>query len=985
MHLYYYHYRKKFNILHSFDSDIHLHTVEVELVFSNENHEFDKFSDVENTIVQCFQRYDNQCLNDLKEFHEIMPTIENLGYFLYENIKNVLAETNYKLVKLDIGENPSRIYTITDFLITGELTKDSLPNDYRTKTFILNHYNEVLNKYQESQENQGNQGNQEKIAENLHIENAKECLAGVNQQEKQNIQSYELEGWEEFTRPVTIKSKLLAMYGYVYTLIASILFGLYLFTIKSIPSGDEIYLHLGKAKYLYSQILNNHFSPIYMLNWFNGYLMFVKSPPLPYYLLACCQWITGGDVVTGYYVLITVVMVVGSFGFVALGRTCNKSILGIMLGIVWLFIPETIRVVVTVGDIQYLVAMAFVPHLFLSVYQYLKTNRKRNLFKMALLAALICLSDFEVTLIAFLSVFVIFIGKSLYFKKGRKLFDSYIWILIGIGFTMPWLYEAVVSGKIWTYHVGREGFYLDVVLIGLLLLSAIFIDHINRFYLLASFILLMLSIGVHPYFLTFAYLSFFISLVSCNQCRKRFLFLIISILILNVAFNWSTISKTKSTEKTTSKEIELRAKTLGIDSAMNITKNRLLILGIGDEGSLPVYYALMNHKNVLYSYGIVNHSLVINSNIEQLKYALYTKHFEYIFDRSIELGCDVILISKNNLRFSNEEITSLNDAAEKQGFTLQSEDGKEYLFKKDISGTYGTNTKYEGLAIGSSSKIISIMYPYYEEGHSNSLDDYDVDDLLKYKKIYLSGIQFKDRSAAEEKIEKLGKAGVEVLIDMDSIPNDEATGRQKFLGVTAQNTVFHEKFPTLMYKGNAYVSKNFSEGNSSFGTVYLENMKNATGYVKMGNKVLSFYGTSDDSNIKFISFNMLYHTLETNDEQTNRIISDIIGLDQGSTPTREIESISIEYQNNIIKINSNQDGVNTALSYQDEFYSKNQIDRQNNLLIVNKGETIIHFSKYDMKKGIVLTVIEGIALMITLLYKMIRNKIEKDLRNANKM
>ena len=61
-----------------------------------------------------------------------------------------------------------------------------------------------------------------------------------------------------------------------------------------------------------------------------------------------------------------------------------------------------------------LVAMAFVPHLFLSVYQYLKTNRKRNLFKMALLAALICLSDFEVTLIAFLSVFVIFIGS---FKK----------------------------------------------------------------------------------------------------------------------------------------------------------------------------------------------------------------------------------------------------------------------------------------------------------------------------------------------------------------------------------------------------------------------------------------------------------------------------------------------------------------------------------------------------------------------------------------
>src|SRR5574344_1122999 len=363
MHLYYYHYSKKFNILHSFDDNVHLHTVEAELIFLDESQDFDKFGDMEQKLAQYFQYFDNQYLNELKEFKDTVPTIENLGYVLFENLKILMSSTNYKLVKLNIGENPSRKYTITDFLVTGNITKDSLPDDLRTEEYITEHYAEVLKKYnakkaqmkleQEkySLAEQGKQNNQsesdnaqgkalQEMSQDSDTPDLEEVLL-----DGKNVQSYEFERWNEPPKPITLRSRIIALYGFVYTTIISALFGLYLFTIHSIPNGDEIYLHLGKAKYLYNEIVNKQFSPIYMLNWFNGYLMFVKSPPLPYYLLALCQWITGGDIVLGYYILVVFAMCIGSYGFVEFGKKCDNSFIGIIFGILWLFNPETVRVV----------------------------------------------------------------------------------------------------------------------------------------------------------------------------------------------------------------------------------------------------------------------------------------------------------------------------------------------------------------------------------------------------------------------------------------------------------------------------------------------------------------------------------------------------------------------------------------------------------------------------------------------------------------
>ncbi|WP_310603451.1 6-carboxytetrahydropterin synthase [Anaerosporobacter sp.] len=119
--LHYYKFKYYFSAQHSMTKlkeDMHPHTFTVVLyieTYGNDNIEL--FSKVEEFLEEYFSRFTGEKLNDLSCFVREIPTIEAMGEYFYEEVKEKLQHVNLDLIQLEICENPLRIYSISDRII----------------------------------------------------------------------------------------------------------------------------------------------------------------------------------------------------------------------------------------------------------------------------------------------------------------------------------------------------------------------------------------------------------------------------------------------------------------------------------------------------------------------------------------------------------------------------------------------------------------------------------------------------------------------------------------------------------------------------------------------------------------------------------------------------------------------------------------------------------------------------------------------------
>jgi uncharacterized membrane protein len=227
---------------------------------------------------------------------------------------------------------------------------------------------------------------------------------------------------------------------------------------------------------------------------------------------------------------------------------------------------------------------------------------------------------------------------------------------------------------------------------------------------------------------------------------------------------------------------------------------------------------------------------------------------------------------------------------------------------------------------------------------------------MKYKKIYLSGFFYNNRNDAETLVREIADAGVQVFVDMSRIPADPLTNRMTFLNIDAQPITFNNRYPNLVTENNVIRAKSFAEDYETWNTVYLNGLTNATGYAWFENSPrLDFIGTGDNKNVTFIGFNLLFHAYMAEDNDVKEIMNSVMDLQEDKLPDRKIVPISIEYGTNMITIHSEYDNVNTTLAYHDIFESEQPIRSMNNLLIVDKGTTIIRMSYPHLTGGLLVT------------------------------
>ncbi|MBQ7925057.1 MAG: 6-carboxytetrahydropterin synthase, partial [Lachnospiraceae bacterium] len=73
----------------------------------------------EQAIKQYLLKYRGKYLNELDEFQEMLPTIENICEVLYKAIGQIVHRHGTRLVQIEVGDSPVALYAIGERLLLG--------------------------------------------------------------------------------------------------------------------------------------------------------------------------------------------------------------------------------------------------------------------------------------------------------------------------------------------------------------------------------------------------------------------------------------------------------------------------------------------------------------------------------------------------------------------------------------------------------------------------------------------------------------------------------------------------------------------------------------------------------------------------------------------------------------------------------------------------------------------------------------------------
>ncbi len=791
------------------------------------------------------------------------------------------------------------------------------------------------------------------------------------------------------TEKDTLSRRKLNIYFVIGVVILAVLAVIGVVHFKSVvpePSGNDVWGHLYKSEYLYKAMKRGKLYPLYDETWYNGIQLYRYWPPLSYYITAFLMYFTGGNVINAYYLLFGVYIFFGGLAFLFIGRRIGRPVFGTALAMLWFFMPENARMYIDEGNMPRMVVSFLLPYLIYFIWVYLREEKKWAL-------AGILIFTMMITVTHIMMIAMIGIGTFLFLlfdhhrKMGiRRQVIILLTMICGILTMGVWLVPSLSGGissmdseaasdvmTMWMSDLSSSlnplnrlngdtgAFYFGISVVLLSVAGILLADNRKKSgFVLALVILVLTTPDVLPIlrkmpmsqalwmtrFTVIAYGFFFLSLIEWNRLRKPFVIVALLILVIDAIPSF------------TFERYDVPANDDGVavsDLLRDNTTQRASLMDLSSLGSYPSY-GLCTDGGVSYTFGWAWQGAATADNIMLLNQALENEQYDYLFDRSVELGDDTVAIDRTYIGAKGKTLQDVTASAEKSGYTLIYESDRVCLFKLDSPDEFGVVTQYDGIAIGDYAYGITLAFPVFKAGMSSNIEDYSVDELKKYSTVILTGFTYDNRQNAENMVRILADAGVNVVIDMTHVPADSATRQHVFLGVTDMSVSLKSSYPMLTYDGEQISTTVFPDDMSEWNTGYITGSMNVTGTFTYEMEQLAFAASDEDSqNIKYVGLNLLYYYSVTGDSGAEKIVEDILGVSPEKLPERILIPISKEITDDkmVITVSDIPAGIeagaviNTTLAYQDIFVSDSEIVDENNMLCVGMGETNIKF-KYPL-------------------------------------
>lgn len=998
-----YRYKFEVNAYHSVlinnkRGNVHPHTFEISLFIKINDNNFLLYNDVEKIVEKFLDNYREKEINLIKPFDKLEPSIENIGDVLFTNLKQILSDNNIELIKLEISENPTRVYIANhDSKNDGykeKIAKIIMKNNIDTST------KEIVDKLTNEDVHDDFIEQAATVTEVKSRKNNKDILSPNIGQEILSEGTHVVKKLNNMLHPKVKLGLCLLVLG-VATIILMVT---YPWGAKGYPWGADTYGHIFKADMLYNSIKDGNIYPLFNEYWYNGIQPFRYWGPLSYYVFAGCEFIAGGNPINAYVIFVGLVFFIGGLSWIIWGVRTNRIVLSLTLGILWFFLPENLRIFFIAGNMPRVVINTLMPFLFYFIWEFVEYKKKFSIIPMTIFMCAIIMCHLMIGAMIGISCFIFLLIYSIVHKNPRQSAETILSMLLSFAICGIWVYPALHGGLVSMDSGATSSQMMELLStkftislnpilrmlsasnmgdfyygISILLISILGIMVANKKCLPGFITSIIIFLGTTTAFVPIlikmpfsqllwmvrfapiAYGFFIISLLNWTECKKQFVIAMIILIAVDssLSFNPKVYPEIKTDEVKNT-----------LNSAKKITNQRISLLDDSTFGSYPSFYMCNQGKKVPYSYGWAWQGAATSQNIMLLNTALEKGYYNYMFDRSLEMGCDTVIIAKAAMDKNKRSFGIINKSAKLSEYDLCDETSEGYVFHRKTPEQFGIITKYSGLCIGKSSTDVTLQYPSFEIGKSSNIEDYTIDELSKYKVIYLSNFIYNNRNKAENMVSSLSKKGIKVVIDMNKIPADSITNRTEFLGVTTQPITFENKMPDLYYNNKIYETTEFKDEYKKWNSVYLNNVPNVTGFSKLKDKKIVFLGKGkgENKNITFLGFNLMFHGMENEDKQVISMMNEVVGSNEAILPKRNIMPINLKYDKNLITINSPKENINTTLSFLDAYSSNRSIYSKQSLLNVSKGETKIRITYPYLFQGITLSLIGLTGLSILLIY-----------------
>ena len=673
----------------------HSHTIDMCMFLvkketeSAEGKKFQSYAEVEKIIDEYYRKYNGTFVNEISPFDKEMPTIEKLGETFFDDLKGIFEGTGYAMTRMEISEIPSRIYVISDFLKTGEVTADSSKSEMDMESYI-NHTKKYLDFYIKNADkinHSEEENNEDTVIEEVAATDEKVAKTEPEPQLK-------LKKWQ-YTAIAALVSVLLA--GVVW--LGLILTGNY-------PAGEDVYLYLTKSDYLYKQIASGNFFPDILSTWFAGYELFGASAPLSTYVLAIMQFIVGGEVINSYILYLSVCAGIGLFGWYLNGSLNKRYIIGMVLGAIWTFMPVNYNMIMLEGNLPIVFVLALVPYVIYASRRIIIEAKVSMIILQAVIMAAMLLTDFNSSVLLLVALIIVLICFGFSHKRAATTVMACVGLLLSCGIVSGWLVNVagIEFAETFVPDVAHTNVGLVIMLMAVL---CIFISsgHTRYAFVLSvvyGLLVLLASIdnatvvpmGKYIFsgkYAIIVYALFIMGMTEWKKAKRSVVVVITTLIVVCCVPNIVSVTDWQFDDNSLyDKEVQ-KIKDQGIGVAVDKTDARLFLADSDMKSSFPAYYASVNNKNITFNYKLDELAPAGKKVIEQMSYSVTATQYTYLFDRILEGGNDTAAIRKNDIIADTKDERLENDLQDALETFVSSKETFYYDWFYDES----TNIHYE--------------------------------------------------------------------------------------------------------------------------------------------------------------------------------------------------------------------------------------------------------------------------------------------------
>ncbi|RME45565.1 MAG: hypothetical protein D6791_10410 [Chloroflexi bacterium] len=677
--------------------------------------------------------------------------------------------------------------------------------------------------------------------------------------------------------------------------------------VRLYPWASDTMGHVLKAEYLQQQIARRNFYPDLFPDWYMGLQAFRYHPPLPYYLLVGLTYITGDSVVAANW-FIAVCALFGALTWLLYRRWIGllPATIG---GALFLFLPDNVRVALAEGNLPRVLATALLP---LAVYCLLRTLEETGThwhrLGLVLCFATIVLSHTMMAAIyavcCGLLAVLCWLGQA---TTLRRTILAVVTVGLGVMLSGWWLLPSLTGGitdldasamtealavfPLTNYlnpglRAGNpEAVYVGVVLllvaaaglfirrgrntpvvaltltgmVGVLITTPGFNDLFNalpmhnllwplRFLGVASFMLLLALMWRLP---------------AWSQRAPVLAFIVVALLAADHARSLPLIHLRPPREDVVA--IGNRLATLHGWREATLDQSRL--------GSAASYFfsALGGREQL---FGWAYQGARTASTVAALNEAMRFGNVAYLRDRLTLLGTDDVVLL-NELDVAPEVAEALVEA----GFRPDYAGDTATLYHRD-GGPRAYVADWHVLGIGRGARALAYLFPQIVVGTSTRVDDYSLEELLRYQTLVLSGFDWHHRQTAESLVRQAAEAGVRVVIDLTGVPTHPLARIPRFLDVWGERVILADAPVRVYGRDRTFDLEPFGDNASLW-----------YGHTPQGldTEVLTFeyvgetaavlgYKTYGNGRVWFVGINLPYHAALTRDPAATEILADLLGL-----------------------------------------------------------------------------------------------------------